>query len=193
MQLASTAACAGCCDQQNLVLQANYGAVLDAFASVGLSANKNVRSAWASFLVNLSLLLTTEAQADSDGALIAMSAVAELLNSSPKDDSETMFRRGPQIQPVKEQHDVFIKRFFTLPRCASQAALEHKCQMLKGAVSISVVVLCRGMVAAGTLMQRNGDAKGLAKDLGVPEIASQLSSSGDAKIKSVAAEVVSLL
>ncbi|CAL8462941.1 g2475 [Coccomyxa elongata] len=123
-------------------IQANYGAILDAFASVGLSANKNVRSAWASFLVNLSLLLTTEAQADSDGVLIAMSAVAELLNSSPKDDSETMFR---------------------------------------------------GMVAAGTLMQRNGDAKGLAKDLGVPEIASQLGGSGDAKITSVAAEVVSLL
>lgn len=48
-------------------------------------------------------------------------------------------------------------------------------------------------MAAGTLMQRNGDAKGLAKDLGVPEIASQLGSSGDAKVKCVAAEVVSLL
>lgn len=78
--------------KKHLLLQANYGAILDAFASVGQSANKNVRSAWASFLVNLSLLLTTEAQADSDGALIAMSAVAELLNSSPKDDSETIFR-----------------------------------------------------------------------------------------------------
>ncbi len=66
----------------------------------------------------------------------------------------------------------------------------------EGAVSIrwrSGALSCRGMVAAGTLMQRNGDAKGLAKDLGVPEVASQLGSSGDAKVKSVAAEVVSLL
>ena len=92
MSLALLAACVGFVTQKHLVVQANYGALLDAFASVGLSANKNVRSAWASFLVNLSLLLTTEAQADSDGALIAMSAVAELLNSSPKDDSETIFR-----------------------------------------------------------------------------------------------------
>lgn len=53
--------------------------------------------------------------------------------------------------------------------------------------------MCRGMVAAGTLMQRNEEAKGLAKDLGLPDIASQVSSSGDAKVKSVAAEVVSLL
>lgn len=94
MPIASFMACVGACDPKHLILQANYGAILDAFASVGTSANKNVRSAWASFLVNLSLLLTTEAQADSDGALIAMSAVAELLNSSPNDDSETIFRCG---------------------------------------------------------------------------------------------------
>lgn len=78
-----------------LLGQANYGAMLDGFAGAGASDNKNVRSAWASFLVNGSLLLTTQAQADGDGVLIAMSAVAELLNNSPEGDDETNFRHGP--------------------------------------------------------------------------------------------------
>lgn len=90
-----TTACQKLADRRTVSGQENYGAILDAFASVGASTNKNVRSAWASFLVNLSLLLTTESKADSDGALIAMSAVAELLDNSPKDDAETMFRHAP--------------------------------------------------------------------------------------------------
>jgi hypothetical protein len=89
-----TTACQKLADRRTVSGQENYGAILDAFASVGASTNKNVRSAWASFLVNLSLLLTTESKADSDGALIAMSAVAELLDNSPK-DAETMFRHAP--------------------------------------------------------------------------------------------------
>ena len=93
-------------DWQCLPVQANYGAMLDAFATVGSSTNKNVRSAWASFLVNASLLLTTEKQAESDGVLIATSAVGELLDKSPKDDSETMFRHGPIPDQADTCHSV---------------------------------------------------------------------------------------
>ncbi len=65
---------------------------MDAFAPAGASPNKNVRSAWASLLVNLPLLLTTELRSDSDGRAVAMSAVAELLSTCPKDDAETLHR-----------------------------------------------------------------------------------------------------
>lgn len=66
--------------------------LLDAFAPAGYSSNKNVRSAWASLLVNLSVLLTTELRSDSDGRAVAMSAVAELLSSCPRDDPDTIYR-----------------------------------------------------------------------------------------------------
>lgn len=48
-------------------------------------------------------------------------------------------------------------------------------------------------MAAGTLVQRNEEAKGLARDLGLPEHAKQLSSSGDSRVAQVAAEVISVL
>jgi hypothetical protein len=72
--------------------QENYGLLLDEFAPAAAVANKNVRSAWASLLVNLSLLLTTELVDDSDGRAVAMSALAELLSACPNDDSEATYR-----------------------------------------------------------------------------------------------------
>ena len=162
---------------------------MDAFASVGASTNKNVRSAWASFLVNLSLLLTTESQADSDGGLIAMSAVAELLDNSPKDDSETMFRHGrtalarSSAQKLAWPFDSVRTRLMTCRFVIGQES-RPRAEFLWG---------CRALVAAGTLMQRNEEAKGLARDLGVPDFAHQLSRSGDTRVVKVAGEVLSLL
>lgn len=48
-------------------------------------------------------------------------------------------------------------------------------------------------MAAGTLVQRNEEVKGLARDLGVPDFAHQLSRSGNTKVVKVAGEVLSLL
>ena len=55
------------------------------------------------------------------------------------------------------------------------------------------IPFCRALVAAGTLVQRNEEAKGLARDLGVPDFAHQLSRSGNTKVVKVAGEVLSLL
>ena len=74
-------------------------AVMDAYSAAGSSSNKAVRSSWASFLVNMSLLLCPPSHAASQGAAtssegqaMVLSAAAELLSSCPEDDVETIAR-----------------------------------------------------------------------------------------------------
>ena len=79
---------------QALTLQGAYMAVIDAFSPAGPSSNKAVRSSWASFLVNVSLMLcaSQKMSADPEGLAVVLSAVAELLSTCPEDDPETLAR-----------------------------------------------------------------------------------------------------
>lgn len=74
-------------------------AVIDAYSAAGASSNKAVRSSWASFLVNMSLMLCPpshaaflEAPTTSEGQAMILSAAAELLSTCPEDDYETVAR-----------------------------------------------------------------------------------------------------
>jgi len=79
---------------QALTLQGAYMAVIDAYLPAASSSNKAVRSSWASFLVNVSLMLfaSQEESADPEGQAVVLSAVAELLSTCPEDDPETLAR-----------------------------------------------------------------------------------------------------
>lgn len=80
--------------EQQLILQENYLAIIDAFSPAGSSSNKAVRASWASFLVNVSLVLSSSspASAASEGQAVVLSALAELLSTCPEDDAETLAR-----------------------------------------------------------------------------------------------------
>ena len=74
-------------------------AVIDAYSAAGASSNKAVRSSWASFLVNMSIMLCPPSHAASQGAstssegqAMVLSAAAELLSTCPEDDVETVAR-----------------------------------------------------------------------------------------------------
>ena len=75
-------------------VQATFAALLDAYAGAGSSASKGVRGSWGSFLVNASLLLSSDTQlaADKDARAAALSAAVELLSSCPEQDTDTLFR-----------------------------------------------------------------------------------------------------
>ncbi len=84
---------------QACTMQGACMAVMDAYSAAGSSSNKAVRSSWASFLVNMSLLLcppshaaSQGAAASSEGQAMVLSAAAELLSSCPEDDVETIAR-----------------------------------------------------------------------------------------------------
>ena len=74
-------------------------AVIDAYSAAGASSNKAVRTSWASFLVNMSLMLCPPSHAASQSApttseeqAMILSAAAELLSTCPENDSETVAR-----------------------------------------------------------------------------------------------------